>query len=766
MSATAATAPPATRTETSGRGRRTVPESIVLTLAALLALAAFALAYLSPVDHSASDPAIALLASQTLIDHGTLRLDVYLDDPAIAYDLTDDYRIRLRDGSYRYHALGVPLLSLPAVWLAGQAGWDMRVPEHERALQNRLSAAVCAVLAILLYALCRAYLGPWPSLALTAITFFGSSLISTLATGLWNAGYAVVLLALALVRLARAEADPAVRPRWFLLTLLAAAAFLCRPTAAFAIAAAVAAYLPPWLWARVPAGLRGWPRPRLALAGAVALALALLLVAGMFLLTAPGDDGDAAPSYYSPLKLTPRTPLLRGLHGVLLSPSRGLLVFSPFLLVVAAGAGRFLPALWRQRMFRLAVVWIALQVLAIATKGVWWGGHSFGPRLLLEVMLPALVIACLVWRELERGGRRRTRLLYAAAFLVTGLFAVYVHSYRGLFVATTSEWNSSPDVDRAPQLVFDWRYPQFLASPRSLEARWRALDRRPRTPYVLGEEVPFDAHAGTFYGWYPPEAGWRWSRGRAPELRLLLGDLPAYELFLFELEAGALGRQEIALAVNGTAAGSIVLEGHGRRRRAFAVGRELLRPGAENRFRFDVPGATATAGDDRVMAIALHGFALAPLDPAAIAGIGYDDDAFFAEGWSAAEAGWRWSDGTRAAIDYPVAALPSGSADASATLVLTAGALEAQIVTVRIGGTPIGELAFPAGIAPPVSRRLVFDPALLRPGRMNRIELLIPSARPTADDPRLLGLSFVRLELEMEAEKTNDTAPSRTESVY
>ncbi len=696
---------------------RNAPPWLERSAPLLLATAAFVLAFFSPIEHVDSDPAIALLASQALLDHRTLRLDAYAGDPACAYDFGADYRIVRRGGSYVYYSHGVPVLSLPWVWLANRAGYHMLDQGDEQALQNLLSALCCALLAVLLWRLCRVELGPGASLAVAAVSLFGSSLASTLATGLWNAAYEILLLALGLLHLSRRQAA-GFRPSYAYLALLAALAFLCRPTAAFAALAAA---------------LTLTPLTALRKRGVVVLLVLTALGALAFL-----GAVEWLPRYYSPLKLTPRTPLPYGLDGVLLSPSRGLLAFSPFLIPVAAVALRFLPALWSHRLFRLAAVWTALQVLAVATRGNWWGGHSYGPRLLAEVMLPAVLVTCLAWRELERWATR-WRFAAAAAYLLLGLGAVWIHSWQGLFNPHAVRWNFTPDVDRAPELVFDWRYPQFLASESSLEERLLELQRRRLDTYALGGAIPFDGAGALFRGWYPPESGWRWSRGTSAEIVLRLGELPAPELYLLELTAGALGRQQIALEVNGAEVGRLEIAGHAARARAFAFERGLLKPFAENRFRFALPGATGTREDPRQMGLALYALELRPL-PADFAGVGYAEEPFFARGWSGAEGGWRWTDGRTAVIDYPVA-----DAAGLDTLVLEAGALGDQRVTLALNGVEIGALAYRGFAA--AAGRLVFDPALLEPRRMNRIELTLPEARTTAGDDRLLGLAFVRLEL-------------------
>ena len=708
-----------------------------------LAIAAFVLAFVSPIDEARSDPAIALLAAQSLLDHGTLHLDAYLDDPACAYNLERDYRIRRQGGSFAYYSHGVSVLSVPAVWLANRTGYHMLDQGDEFALQNLLSALCCALLGVLFYHICRAYLEPAASLAVAAVSLFGSSLMSTLATGLWNVGYETLLLALGLLHLVRRQAD-ATAPRFGYLAVLAGLAFLCRPTAGFAVLAAI-------LTLNSTAAGAGTSERDAALGKRrvwIYLVLGLTLLA---VLLAALDLAGWIPRYYSPLKLTPQAPLSTGLYGTLLSPSRGLLVFSPFLALVAAVCLRYLRPLAADRLFRLTAVWSGLHMLAIAIKGNWWGGHSYGPRLLAEVILPAVLLTGLAGRQLERRVGRRTRALVAAAYLACGLAAVYIHSYQGLFNESARRWNFTPDIDKNPRLAFDWRHPQFLATDDSLERRVLELERLELGTYNLGEEIPHDGGGALgvlFRDWYAPEPGWRWSCGKSPELLLNLGELPAEGIapegrkrntaYLLHLRAASLGRQEVTLRVNGTEIGHLQLDGPVRDR-AFAFERELLQPGRENSLRFELPGASSTANDSRVMALALHSFKLLPL--ADFSGIGVADDAFFVDGFSGAEGDWRWTDGHRAVIDYPV-----GDTAGLDTLMLTASVLDRQPVAIRLGGVEIGELIFEGGFDDVVTRSLTYDPGLVRPG-MNRIELALPEARGTAEDARLLGLAFRGLEL-------------------
>jgi hypothetical protein len=151
---------------------------------------------------------------------------------------------------------------------------------------------------------------------------------------------------------------------------------------------------------------------------------------------------------------------LAGAAGLLVSPSRGLLIFSPIVLVALAG----LPALLREgwcgdlRWWGAAVV---AQFALYASYSVWWGGHTYGPRYCLD-LLPLLVpiaAAGLPW--ILGGGWRRT--LAAAALAWSMLIAG-----TGAFVYPYEQWNNDPvGVDLNHDRLWDWRDPQFVRCWRS-----------------------------------------------------------------------------------------------------------------------------------------------------------------------------------------------------------------------------------------------------------------------------------------------------------
>lgn len=142
-----------------------------------------------------------------------------------------------------------------------------------------------------------------------------------------------------------------------------------------------------------------------------------------------------------------------GLAGLLLSPSRGLLVFSPIVLVVLAA--RAAP---RDRsILRWSAGAAAAQFLLYASYSVWWGGHTYGPRYLLD-LLPALLPAAAIGTARLATARLPARMLAALALawsIATGA--------TGAFCYPHDQWNTDPvSVDRAHERLWEVRDSQIL----------------------------------------------------------------------------------------------------------------------------------------------------------------------------------------------------------------------------------------------------------------------------------------------------------------
>ena len=54
--------------------------------------------------------------------------------------------------------------------------------------------------------------------------------------------------------------------------------------------------------------------------------------------------------------------------------------------------------LYKDALAWFGAIWFALYIMMISRWPNWWGGHSFGPRLLTDALPALFIITVLVWK--------------------------------------------------------------------------------------------------------------------------------------------------------------------------------------------------------------------------------------------------------------------------------------------------------------------------------------------------------------------------------
>jgi hypothetical protein len=138
--------------------------------------------------------------------------------------------------------------------------------------------------------------------------------------------------------------------------------------------------------------------------------------------------------------------LPKGAAGLLLSPNRGLFVFTPIALLGIIGLVRSFRRLREEPYLPMLAIATTVHFLLISGYAEWVGGWSFGPRYMVDV-LPILALGAGL--ELPRLGRGAGAAL-AIAFLWSALV-----QWDGAFCYPASQWDArtSGNVQKA---VWDW----------------------------------------------------------------------------------------------------------------------------------------------------------------------------------------------------------------------------------------------------------------------------------------------------------------------
>jgi hypothetical protein len=167
-------------------------------------------------------------------------------------------------------------------------------------------------------------------------------------------------------------------------------------------------------------------------------------------------------------------PLL-GLAGLLFSPSRGLLVYCPFVVFAAVGIGAWWKGAYRKFSWLLAVsaIFCVATLATVSAWPMWWGGHCWGPRLLTE-MTPFLILLMVPAMDMVIARRWLGRVF--ACLLLYSISLQFV----GTFFYPNGYWEDLPvNADFHPQRFWDWSDNPIR---RSIQAGFEAK------PYVLAVE--------------------------------------------------------------------------------------------------------------------------------------------------------------------------------------------------------------------------------------------------------------------------------------
>ena len=266
---------------------------------------------------------------------------------------------------------GPATLALPFFLLPVLGG----VPPESKLLSDveKLAAATLTALSVaLVYAALEKLAGQKAALILSLAYAFGTSSLSISSQALWQHGPSQLLLAASLYCLVRG----AQQPKWAAFSGLTLGwAVLCRPTD---------------LLIAVPLALYVFHAHR-----NQAYLFTLFTLPSVVFMSLYNYRYFGSPTrigydqgFFSGATLN--TPFFDGLAGILISPSRGLFVYSPVFLFSLVG----IYISWRRPsdlLYRYLSLGVAAVIALYSKWGHWWGGWAFGPRLLAD-LAPVLTI--------------------------------------------------------------------------------------------------------------------------------------------------------------------------------------------------------------------------------------------------------------------------------------------------------------------------------------------------------------------------------------
>jgi hypothetical protein len=308
-------------------------------------------------------------------------------------------------------------------------------------IEMEVASLLLASATVVMYFIARRFLPVNRAVLLSLLFALATPAYSVAGRGLWQHTPSLLFLALIIYMLLRAEERPALAA-WA--GLPAALAYTCRPTDSLFVlifttyvAIRHRRYLGYYLLAAAPVA-------------AIFLAYNLSIYHAIL-----------SPYYQSPLAgFYPSnwSKLATGLAGNLISPSRGLFVYTPvFLLAVWSMLRQKWETPLSPWLTALALIhWLAVSAYIES----WWAGMCYGPRFFTD-LTPVFVLFLIPyfkdWTALSRTLR--------SAFVALALISLAM-SLRGGWSYAVYLWNVDPaSVDRHPERNWEWSDPPFL--------RWR-----------------------------------------------------------------------------------------------------------------------------------------------------------------------------------------------------------------------------------------------------------------------------------------------------
>jgi hypothetical protein len=413
------------------------PQACVLKTSLAVFFGSLVVYHLNGKPHPEVDCVAAPYTTWSLVRHASLDLSAY---PELRY-LLGTQIIELADGRWlSIRPPGSALAALPFV--APLAAFREKPPGTGFMLHVGKLTGACFVsgAVVIFFLLCRR-LVPEAAKGATVLFAFGTTLWSVSSQALWMHGPATFWLCSALYLVLTPHEG--VQAKGAVAAGLAfGMAILTRPTTLFfGLAAGIVL-----LWQRRWRASLG-----LALGGLIPVTVLILLNLSYF--GHPLYGGYAGDSNWD------QTPLWLGACGLLVAPSRGMLVYSPALCLVPIGLWALgeQPSLRRRRALLAGFALAALAtVLFYARWGDWRGGWCYGPRFLSETMPVWCLLFAVAYRSVQAAAFRRL----AHGLIALSVFVQFlgIAGHRGYV-----SWHLRQDYHDQGRCLFSLRDTQIAA---------------------------------------------------------------------------------------------------------------------------------------------------------------------------------------------------------------------------------------------------------------------------------------------------------------
>ncbi len=343
------------------------------------------------------------LTPVSIINEGNLEFSEFSDGTPGQYWFYADPATQLVVSVY---PIFTGILVTPVYWIAHILGIDITSLAHQKFLAKFCSAAIASLTVVLMYLLVLEVSTQRTAFLMAGLFGLGTDIWATASRGLWQHGPGVLFIILSLLFLLRGKKNKN--------------------------------YLP---WVGLWMGCAVWTRPANVL---LLLPLALYVLFRHRQYAAKFITLGALPvlmmclyswTYFHEIKNLGQAQVIefsgnffQGLVGLLISPSHGILTHAPVFIFAFASFYYAFQNRKKDPLYLLLVIGSLLFLFFIAKWPMWWGGWSYGYRLLIELSPFLMLLSAYWWHHVLRHNK-----IMASCFIVLALLSVGIETVGAFF---------------------------------------------------------------------------------------------------------------------------------------------------------------------------------------------------------------------------------------------------------------------------------------------------------------------------------------------
>ena len=187
---------------------------------------------------------------------------------------------------------------------------------------------------------------------------------------------------------------------------------------------------------------------------------------------------------------------LTRMAGLLISPNRGIFVYTPIIIFAILGYFK-IKQISNTRIKNFFLV-MGISILALlcvyGSFVIWWAGGSYGPRFLTGILPVLFIFLGLYLKDAHMNIKQKKNLFIIFIFSILLIWSIFVQ-FVGAFYYPNGDWNGSPNnVDLHPEKCWYWNDTQIMRSfnagiisPRNCIKNLQAIANPPNEILAKGD---------------------------------------------------------------------------------------------------------------------------------------------------------------------------------------------------------------------------------------------------------------------------------------